>query len=180
MNPSLRRAHRVLVAALIGVTVLGTSAAAHADTKPQNYAMPMSPSVYGNGCTEPGPNLLLDTSPLLVDPSPWAAPWVFVVNFRPACDMHDAGYDGGIVYHPFSGVVMDTRGMSRSSIDYLFYVDLMSSCNSQIGANAMVARSQCYAQASVYYGSVRGFAASHFDASPDAPGLQSSGTRPND
>ena len=87
----------------------------------------VSATEYGNGCSFPGPNVLFDQSPPLVDPSPWAAPWVFVVNFRPVCDMHDAGYDGGIVFDPISGGYVDTRALSRRTIDDRFYDDLINS-----------------------------------------------------
>jgi hypothetical protein len=181
MSTSIRQARRLVVATVIGLALVGASVStAHADTKPENYITPGAASAYGNGCTQPGPNLLLDTTPLLVDPSPWAAPWFFVVNFRPACDMHDAGYDGGIVVHPIRGFVVDTRGMSRQSVDFLFLNDLMLSCEQQIGANAFVARSLCVTQAHIYFTAVRGFASSRFDASPAVPGTQPTGARPND
>lgn len=153
---------------------------AHADTKPGNTpSSPFLASTYGNGCSVPGPNLLLDSSPPLVDPSPWAWPWVFIVNFRPACDMHDAGYDGGIVFDPINGGVVDTRFMSRLAIDNRFYGDLITLCNRQIGANAPVARSLCYGIASTYYAAVRAAGWWLFDANPFVTGVQFSGTRAN-
>jgi len=161
--------------AMVGVA--GT--AAHADTLPGNTFIPFPAAAYGNGCSFPGPNLLLDQSPPLVDPSPWAFPWVFVVNFRPACDMHDAGYDGGIVFDSINGGTVDTRGQSRLTIDNRFYNDLIRSCNQQIGANAPVARALCYPIAATYYFAVRAAGASRFDANPAVPGIQSTGTRLN-
>jgi hypothetical protein len=179
--------NRTLRRLALGATVAATSltglaaTTAHADTLPFNTpSTPFPASAYGNGCSFPGPNLLLDQSPPLVDPSPWAAPWVFIVNFRPACDMHDASYDGGIVFDPINGSVVDTRTLSRSTIDNRFYNDLITSCNRQIGWNAPAARAQCYTIASTYYLAVRGAGGLLFDANPAVPGVQSTGTRPND
>jgi Prokaryotic phospholipase A2 len=178
-NRALRRF--ALGAAVAATTFTGFAAAsAHADTLPGNTpSTPFPASLCGNGCSFPGPNLLLDQSPPLVDPSPWATPWVFVVNFRPACDMHDAGYDGGIVLDPITGSVVDTRALSRRTIDDRFYNDLITSCNRQIGWNAPAARAQCYTIASTYYLAVRAAGAPLFDASPAVPGVQSTGTRLN-
>ena len=69
--------------------------------------------------------------------------------------MHDSGYDGGIVFDPINGGVVDTRALSRRTIDDRFYNDLITSCNRQIGWNAPVARAQCYTIASTYYLAVR-------------------------
>ena len=177
----IRLIRRLSVASAMAATALSLSVAplAHADTLPWNTSSPVVAASYGNGCSFPGPNVLFDTSPPLVDPSPWAWPYVFVVNFRAACDMHDAGYDGGWVLDPVNGVIVDTRGLSRLTIDNRFYNDLITLCNRQIGANAFVARSLCYSIAATYYGAVRAAGFALFDASPGVPGLQSSGTRPN-
>jgi len=179
MNNRLIR--RLTVAIGVAATALTGLVAplAHADTLPGNNSFPILPASYGNGCSFPGPNLLFDTSPPLVDPSPWAAPWVFIVNFRPACDMHDAGYDGGLVFDTLTGAVVDTRFQSRLTIDNRFYNDLITLCNRQIGGNAFVARSLCYSIAATYYGAVRAAGWALFDANPAVPGTQSSGTRPN-
>jgi Prokaryotic phospholipase A2 len=180
MNNRLIR--RLSVASAVAVTALSGLVAplAHADTLPGNTpSVPFPAATYSNGCSFPGPNLLFDTSPPLVDPSPWAWPYVFVVNFRPACDMHDAGYSGGIVFDPVNGGIVDTRGLSRVMIDNRFYNDLITLCNRQIGGNAFVARSLCYSIAATYYGAVRAAGWALFDASPGVAGLQSFGPRPN-
>jgi hypothetical protein len=176
-----RIVRRLSVASAVAVIALSGLVAplAHADTLPGNTSIPFPASSYGNGCSVPGPNLLFDTSPPLVDPSPWAWPYVFVVNFRPACDMHDAGYDGGIVFDSINGGVVDTRFQSRLTIDNRFYNDLITLCNRQIGGNAFVARSLCYSIAATYYGAVRAAGWALFDANPAVAGLQSSGPRPN-
>jgi hypothetical protein len=176
-----RHARRLaLIAAIAATTITGLAATtAHADTLPGNTSIPFPAASYGNGCSFPGPNLLFDVSPPLVDPSPWAAPWVFFVNFRPACDMHDAGYDGGIVFDSINGGIVDTRTQSRLTIDNRFYNDLITLCNRQIGGNAPIARAHCYPIAATYYWAVRGAGWALFDASPGVPGRQMAGTRLN-
>ena len=179
INRTLRR---LTLGAAVATTALSAVAATavRADTLPGNTpSTPFPASVYSNGCSFPGPNVLFDQTPPLVDPSPWAAPWVFIVNFRPACDMHDAGYDGGIVFDPINGGVVDTRGLSRRTIDDRFYNDLITSCNRQIGWNAPAARAQCYTIAGTYYLAVRGAGSLLFDANPAVAGRQAAGTRLN-
>ena len=78
-----------------------------------------------------------------------------------------------------NGGLVDTRSQSRLTIDNRFYNDLITLCNRQIGGNAFVARSLCYSIAATYYAAVRAAGWALFDASPAVPGLQSSGTRPN-
>lgn len=175
---SLPRLAIATTAALAGsIGLLAPSA--QADTLPFNTpSTPFPASAYGNGCSFPGPNLVLDQH-LIPDPSPWAAPWLFYVNFRPACDMHDAGYDGGIVFDPVNGPIVDTRFLSRAQIDDRFFFDLITLCNRQIPGHAPVARHTCYAIAGTYYGAVRAAGSAFFDASPAVPGRQSFGTRPN-
>jgi Prokaryotic phospholipase A2 len=176
-----RLVRRLAVCAAAAAAAVGgvATTSVHADTNPENFRRVFAAAEYSNGCSFPGANLIFDQSPPLVDPSPWAAPWVFFVSFRAACDMHDAGYSGGIVFDPINGGIVDTRGLSRSTIDVRFYNDLLTSCNRQIGWNAPAARAQCYTIASTYYAAVRAAGAWLFDASPSVPGLQFTGTRPN-
>lgn len=177
----LRSLTRVAIATTVGLaSLIGLMVpSAHADTLPGNLFGPVLPSAYANGCSFPGPNLLFDQHPL-PDPSPWAFPWLFWVNFRPACDMHDAGYDGGIVFDVVNGgSVVDTRGLSRSTIDARFFNDLLTLCNQQIPWHAPVARSTCYGLAGTYYAAVRAAGYWLFDASPAVPGRQQVGTRLN-
>jgi hypothetical protein len=177
----LRSLTRLAIASTIGMaSLVGLMVpSAHADTLPGNQFGPWLPSAYANGCSFPGPNLLLDQH-AIPDPSPWAFPWLFFVNFRPACDMHDAGYSGGWVFDTINGGIIDTRGLSRSTIDARFFYDLITLCNRQIPGHAPVARSTCYALAGTYYGAVRAAGYWFFDASPSVPGQQQFGTRLND
>jgi len=174
-----RRIRRLVVSfAVASAGVVGLSLpGAHADTLPGNTpTTPFPAAVYGNGCSVPGPNVLLD---LQIIPDPFAFPHVFPVFFRSACDMHDAGYDGGIVFDPSTGAIVDTRSMSRLAIDNRFLMDLTTNCNQQVPWYAFIARQQCYGIANIYFTAVRTFAAGFFDASPSIPGKQFTGTRPN-
>jgi hypothetical protein len=171
--------HRLVVSfavACVGLVGLSMSGA-HADTLPGNTpSTPFPAAVYGNGCSVPGPNVLLDVQ---IIPDPFAFPHVFPVVFRSACDMHDAGYDGGIVFDPSTGATVNTTGMSRLTIDNMFLMDLTTRCTQQVPWYAFIARQQCYGIANIYFSAVRTFASSFFDASPSIPGKQSFGTRPN-
>jgi hypothetical protein len=175
-----RHARRLaLSAAVAALSLTGlASTAAHADTLPGNTFIPFPAAAYGRSCAGSGP-VLMDISPPLIDPSPWAAPWVFVVNFRAACDMRDAGYAGGIVFDSINGGVVDTRTQSRFTIDIRFYNDLITSCNRQIGGNAPVARALCYPIAATYFSAMRAGGWPWFDASPAVPGRQLIGSRLN-
>ena len=52
-----------------------------------------------------------------------------IVNFRPACNQHDAGYAGITTYDPFLKKVVDFRGWSRLQVDNKFYDDLRTLCH---------------------------------------------------
>ncbi len=175
---TLCRATILSAAALAGVGAV-TGQAAHADILPGNTpAVPFPAVSYSNGCSFPGPNLLLDQQ-VFPDPSPWAFPWAFFVSLRPACDMHDAAYSGGIVFDPVNGGIVNTSGMSRATADSRFFADLTTLCNRQIPGYAPVARSTCYGIAGTYFTAVRLAGASFFDAAPTVPGVQRTGSRAN-
>jgi hypothetical protein len=176
MLRSLVRA-AVAVAVALGAVVGLLAPAAHADTLPGNLAVPFPAAAYSNGCSFPGPNLLLDQQPF--PDAPFGFPWLFVVNFRPACDMHDAGYDGGIVFDPVNGPTVDTRTLSRLTIDLRFLGDLRTLCNRTIPPFAPAALASCHAVASVYFTAVRAAGTLLFDANPAVTGTQLTGTRPN-
>lgn len=169
-----------IAAAVVATGVGGLAASAHADAKPGL----LPASLYGNGCSVPGPNVLFDQSPPLVDPTlgfPFfiPIPRVFVVNFRPACDMHDAGYDGGFVIDPISGGFVNTASQSRVTIDLKFQNDLRTLCMRTIPWDAPGALIPCLGIADTYFAAVRAGGWALFDASPFVPGRQSSGTRLN-
>lgn len=68
----------------------------------------------------------------------------FEVNFRKACNVHDAGYNGARVRDPFSGeAIRDFFRLTRDPIDTKFLADQRTLCDEQIPATAPGARSDC-------------------------------------
>jgi hypothetical protein len=178
---TLRAIRRLAVTAIAvgSLATVAAPAAAHADTLPGNTpSSPVPAFFYTNGCSTPPFNAVLDTVPF-VDPSPWNWGRTFWVSFRPACDMHDAGYLGGIVFDPVNGGVVNTTTMDRATIDNRFLGDLITLCGRSIPWYAPAALATCVGVASTYYGVVRTFGWALFDASPAVPGQQFVGTRPN-
>ena len=173
---------RIAIFAAVAATAMGAVATttAHADAKPGL----LPASVYSNGCSGPPWNALFDTSPPLPDPTTgfpffFPIPRFFSVNFRTACDMHDAGYEGGFVFDPATGVPVDTSRQSRLTIDLKFLNDLKTLCNRTIPWDAPAALVSCSAIADTYFTAVRVAGFPNFDASPFVPGRQLTGTRLN-
>lgn len=78
-----------------------------------------------NGC---GPNHgWATTAPLnlLLDKRTWGET---TVNFRPACNAHDAGYWGYAFENPVTGKVVDTRPWTRNQVDREFQANLDTIC----------------------------------------------------
>ena len=69
----------------------------------------------------------------------------YVVNFRLACQVHDAGYSGANVLDPFSGKVVDFYTWSQKQIDDLFLENMRTICDQQVPADAPVALADCKA-----------------------------------
>ena len=69
----------------------------------------------------------------------------FDVNFRPACDLHDAGYAGLLVLDKLAegaDRVVDFSSWTKEAIDTKFYNDLRKLCDRQISSNSK-ARDEC-------------------------------------
>lgn len=60
----------------------------------------------------------------------------FVVNFREACNFHDACYSGAVVKDPFTGRVVDHRPWSQKQCDDRFFTYMRLLCLRQIKAKA--------------------------------------------
>jgi hypothetical protein len=57
----------------------------------------------------------------------------FVVNFRKACNLHDAGYSGAVVRDDLnSGTVTDFRTWTQEEVDKKFFTDMQKLCEQQI------------------------------------------------
>ena len=52
----------------------------------------------------------------------------YMVNVRPACDNHDAGYQGSTIKDRVSGNYIDTRKMTRAMVDEKFRTDIIILC----------------------------------------------------
>jgi hypothetical protein len=77
--------------------------------------------------------------------SRFADEWAFGawrVNFREACNVHDAAYSGAVVFDPFSRKVIDFRSWTQKEIDDKFLEDMRTLCRRQITGASPRMRSQ--------------------------------------
>jgi hypothetical protein len=69
---------------------------------------------------------------------------VYTVNFKAACDLHDAGYTGAVVRDRLHGNrIVDFRKLTRAQIDLKFLADMQLLCKRYIPASAPTARKNC-------------------------------------
>jgi hypothetical protein len=174
---------RLAISTALAATAMSGVAAttARADVIPGGFYPAV---VYSNGCSGPPFNTLLNQSPPIPDPTTgfpffFPVPRFFVVDFRPACDMHDAGYEGGLVIDPIFGVPVNTSSQSRLTVDLKFLGDLRYLCSRSIPWDAPTALVSCHLLADTYFAAVRAAGRGNFDASPFVQGKQLTGTRPN-
>ncbi|MCL4294040.1 MAG: hypothetical protein KJ056_13630 [Acidimicrobiia bacterium] len=112
--------------------------------------------------------------------NPLAKAWT--VNFKKACDLHDAGYGGVMVKDTINKRVVDYRRWSRKQVDDKFWADMAKLCRQQIPPWGKVARRKClgrggalsFGSASLY-GIVRDWGYLFFDADLTVPGVQEAG-----
>jgi hypothetical protein len=67
----------------------------------------------------------------------------FKVNFREACNLHDAAYSGAYVWDSLRGKFKDFRDTTQAQADYDLQRDMNLLCNAQIPARWEDARRQC-------------------------------------
>ncbi len=108
----------------------------------------------------------------------------FTVNFRPACDLHDAGYAGAIIVDTLNTPrhVVNFRNWTRKEVDTKFLKDLQLICRRTISTRTPNLLRKCLRSpkgASGGYTIVRLDGNRHFDADPGRKGLQPSGPRAN-
>jgi len=113
----------------------------------------------------------------------------YTVDFKPACDLHDAGYAGVTVADAINGGVIDFHDWTRFQVDHNFWHNMMELCDRKIPASATVARQKCHGYGSRYtptsigsemlFSIVRSIGNSFFDADLTKPGLQETGPRDN-
>jgi hypothetical protein len=110
----------------------------------------------------------------------WGDKWEFgryAVNFRKACDIHDAGYSGAKVTDPFNGnQKVDFYTWTKEQIDKRFYDDLVSICDNTIPAVSSGSRTECYDVALIGYSAVRTFGSKYFEERPALAGVWSNRT----
>ncbi len=111
----------------------------------------------------------------------------FMVDFRDACNLHDAGYSGAVVRDKLhGGAIVDYRSWARQPVDVKFLQDMQLLCDRQIPAGASTARANCKARggnvtfgAGSLYAFVREQGFRFFDADLARPNDQPSGPRDN-
>lgn len=89
------------------------------------------------------------------------------VVFKPACDVHDAGYSGLTVKNPFMNSIIDYRTLTRKLIDDFFAADLQSICMDHPGVIT-----KCMSYPLKYYEAVRTVGYWFYDADPTVPTAQ--------
>lgn len=67
----------------------------------------------------------------------------YTVNFRAACNLHDAGYSGAKVKDTLNGGIVDHFTWTQKRVDDKFLADMQQLCVAQIPAAASVAISDC-------------------------------------
>jgi hypothetical protein len=65
------------------------------------------------------------------------------VNFKDACDLHDAGYSHAKVEDKLNGGIVDFLHWSQAAVDRKFLLDMRLICKRDIPASAPVARDDC-------------------------------------
>lgn len=108
----------------------------------------------------------------------------FTVDFRDACNLHDAGYGGATVRDILAGrrghrPIVTFRRWSRRAVDDKFQADMQKICLRDIPKRASLARYSCVTGTGRYE-AVRLVGGSFFDADLRTPGTQATGHRVND
>ncbi len=70
---------------------------------------------------------------------------IYTVNFREACNLHDAGYSGALVWDPFEGRYIDFSEpeWTQEKVDEKFLRDMRTLCDRQIPAGKDTALAAC-------------------------------------
>lgn len=108
----------------------------------------------------------------------------YTVNFKPACDLHDAGYGGQTVPDAINGGTVDYRTWSRGHVDRKFLADMHTLCREKIPPSAANALEKCLSRGgplSIGSRALFDFVSKHgwrfFDADLTKPGIQRIGHR---
>jgi hypothetical protein len=138
---------------------------------------PIDPSAHSNGCGPawlPGFPLLINQQTFGGKDSVSKVNVSFTVNFKRACDLHDAGYAGLFVINRFGASPLDYGTYSKAAVDTKFFYDLCKICDETIPASNAKAREKCkglHLGALAYYYAVSSKAGLlSFDCNPTLPG----------
>ncbi len=117
------------------------------DPEPADWALPDPIVPFAsviNGCgggTASTDSRTWDTSSFR---NSWASSKRYPVNFRAACNVHDAGYSGAKVRDPLrNNAIVDFWGWDQKRIDDRFLFDMRAICNRSIPRFAKGARADC-------------------------------------
>ena len=142
-----------------------------------------------NGCGGAGWAAWVASQNYLLNTSSYRDPGTgttYTVDFKQACNLHDAGYGGFAVADPIAGGVVDFRSWSRGRVDDKFLRDMQTLCRRSIPAAAKTALASCLGNgggasigAKSRYDVVHKVGYRFFDADLKRPEQQQHGSRPN-
>jgi hypothetical protein len=136
---------RVLLAGLLGLTLTGSVAAFPPNTKaPPFQDALVAIEAVSNGCA---PGRAPDSASHRADVSTYDTS---EVDFRDACDLHDAGYVGAAVADAVDGGYVDAFGWTRAQVDAKFLADERTLCRRQISGKHADALAACLADTGRY------------------------------
>ena len=179
--------------AALGLAAVFAAGGVAAAQDPTLEELVVAIEAVSNGCGGPrwkpvvGQNYLGNTSKY-ADPNTNPPARTYTVNFKDACDLHDAGYAGAVVRDKLhGGRIVDFRNWSRKQVDDKFLGDMRLLCTRQLPKTAFTALENCKSTggtasygARSRYSVVRCWGNLVFDADPRRPGTQRSGPRVND
>ena len=149
---------RLLPLAAFAALVVGSAVTANASAarlalvlkpQPQGTEPPGAVDIasISNGCGGGSSETLIAAQNAFGDTSVYRDSFPYLhrykVDFREACNLHDAGYSGALVWDAINGVWYDYYGKTKEEVDNKFLADMRKLCDEQIPADAPVARADC-------------------------------------
>ena len=145
-----------VAAALAGGGLAATSPfAGAAGPYPPNTSTPQYPSALvniaevSNGC---GPGPATRAAQFNDTQTYWENELTsYTVDFRPVCELHDAGYTGAEVQDTFDGGYVNYFTWTQEQVDNKFIADATKQCYAKIPAAAKVALAACLGRGQGYH-----------------------------
>ena len=106
----------------------------------------IDPSAHSNGCGPswlPGFPFLINQQTFKGKDSITGITTKVKVNFKPACDLHDAGYAGLLVINRFGASPLDYAPYTKAAVDQKFFYDLCKICDATIPGSNKEATEKC-------------------------------------